>query len=145
MKRILRRALIISIAIFACGSGWLCVSQAQQVPETTKAQVPVSQEKPASEPNKLTLQYKNMDIIDVLRTLSEKSGLNIVAGKEVTGRITIFLTDVDVLDALDIISEVNNLAYVKEGNTIKVFSEQKYEQLYGRKFRDKTIVKTFQS
>ena len=96
MDRVSYRTLIILIVLFACNVGWLALSLAQQSPETTKAAVSASQEEPTAEPGKLTLQFKNMDIIDVLRTLSEKSGLNIVAGKEVTGRITIFLTDVDV-------------------------------------------------
>lgn len=143
MDRISPRTLIILIIFFACSTGWLSASWGQQPPETTKAEASASQEKPTAEPGKLTLQFKNMDIIDVLRTLSEKSGLNIVAGKEVTGRITIFLSEVDVLDALDVICEVNDLAYVQDANTIKVFTEQKYEQLYGKKFRDRTIIRVF--
>src|SRR3989338_2661292 len=37
------------------------------------------------------LDLKNMDILDVLKLISQKSGLNIVAGQNVKGRGTVFL------------------------------------------------------
>src|SRR3989338_3957128 len=37
------------------------------------------------------LDLKNMDILDVLKLISQKSGLNIIAGQDVRGRITVFL------------------------------------------------------
>ena len=36
------------------------------------------------------LDLKNMDILDVLKLISQKSGLNIIAGQDVRGRITVF-------------------------------------------------------
>ena len=35
---------------------------------------------------RITLELKGMDILDVLKILAKKSGLNIVAGKNVGGR-----------------------------------------------------------
>lgn len=87
------------------------------------------------------LELKDMDILDVLKLISKKSGLNIVAGKNVRGKLTIFLKDVDVWDALQIILETNELAYVQEGAIIKVVTDKDYELMYGRKFSDKTETK----
>ncbi|MCX5680772.1 MAG: hypothetical protein NT079_00515, partial [Candidatus Omnitrophica bacterium] len=49
------------------------------------------------------LELKDMDIGDVLKLISKKSGLNIVSGKTVAGKVTIYLKNIDVHDALRII------------------------------------------
>lgn len=90
---------------------------------------------------KITLELKGMDILDALKLLSKKSGLNIVAGKNVRGNITIYLKEVDVWDALRIILETNELAYEKEDNIVKVMTARDYELTYGKKFNDKTELK----
>src|SRR5258706_10822224 len=59
---------------------------------------------------KISLELKNVDIIEVLKLLAQKGNLNIVAGKEVRGRVTLFLEDVEIWDALRIIFESNELA-----------------------------------
>jgi len=88
----------------------------------------------------ITLDIKGMDILDVLKILSMKSGLNIVAGKNVTGKVTIFLKDVNVWDALQIILVANNLAYEKQGGIINVMTDKDYELIYGEKYYDKKKV-----
>ncbi|MFA5659291.1 MAG: secretin N-terminal domain-containing protein [Oscillospiraceae bacterium] len=80
------------------------------------------------------LELKDMDINDVLKLLSKKSGLNIISGKNVAGKVTIYLKNVDVRDALRIILESNDLAYVEENGIIKVIPGQQFETLYGYKF-----------
>ncbi len=52
---------------------------------------------------KVSLDFKEADIQDVLRILAEVGGVNIVAGDDVKGKITIKLTDVPWDQALDII------------------------------------------
>lgn len=87
--------------------------------------------------NKISLDLKGLDIIDVLKMISARSGLNIVVGKNVTGKVTIFLKDVDMWDALEIILASNNLAYEKRDNIIYVMTDRDYEFIYGEKFGDK--------
>jgi len=88
-----------------------------------------------------TLELKDMDILDILKLISKKSGLNIAAGKNVKGKIAIFLKNVNVWDALRIILETNDLAYEQEEGIVKVMTAKEYEMIYGRKFTDKTAVK----
>ena len=57
------------------------------------------------------LDLKNMDILDVLKLISQKSGLNIIAGQNVKGRVTVFLKNIEALDALKIIVEAYGWAY----------------------------------
>ncbi|UCD84221.1 MAG: hypothetical protein JSU92_13225 [Deltaproteobacteria bacterium] len=52
---------------------------------------------------KVSLDFKEADIQDVLRTLAEVGGVNIVANDDVKGKITIRLIDVPWDQALDII------------------------------------------
>jgi len=91
-----------------------------------------------SESDLISLDLKGMDIRDVLKILSQKSGLNIVADSDVKGTVTIYLNDVNVMDAIDIVTSVNNLAYVRDGTLIKVMPGAEYEKIYGSGFQDKT-------
>ena len=81
-----------------------------------------------------TLEIKDMDINDLLKLLSVKSGLNIIAGKSISGRVTIFLQNVEVHDALTIILRANDLAYMEGHGVIQIMTGAEYEQVNGHKF-----------
>ncbi|MBU1726438.1 MAG: hypothetical protein KJ880_02270 [Candidatus Omnitrophica bacterium] len=100
--------------------------------------------KSAQAGNKISLDIKGMDVIDVLKTLSSRSGLNLVIGKNVTGRVTLFLKDVDVWDAFEIVLLANDLAYEKKGNIINVMTQRDYELVYGERYQDKKQAKIIQ-
>lgn len=103
-------------------------------PEPARA-VAALQEAPVGEKKILdVLDLKNMDILDVLKLISQKSGLNIVAGQNVKGRVTIFLKNIEVQDALKIIVEAYGWAYAFDGGIFKVMTAQEYEAKYGRPF-----------
>ena len=80
------------------------------------------------------IDLKNMDALDVFKLISQKSGLNIVAAQNVQGRVTVYLKDIDVLDALKIIVEAYGWAYIKEKGIIKVVTAIDYETKVGHKF-----------
>jgi type II secretory pathway component GspD/PulD (secretin) len=94
--------------------------------------------------NKISLDIKGMDIVDVLKMLAQRQGLNIVVGKNVTGRVTLFLKDVDVWSAFEIILLSNELAYEKKGDIINVMTQRDYELMYGSRYEDKRQVKIIQ-
>ncbi len=79
-------------------------------------------------PGNVTLDFKDADITNVLRILSYKSGINIVAGKDVTGPITIRLTDVPWEKALDVILRTYGYTYEREGNIIRVTTTENLEK-----------------
>jgi general secretion pathway protein D len=81
-----------------------------------------------------TLELREMDINDVLKLLAAKSGLNIIAGRTVQGRVTIFLQNVEVHDALKIILKSNDLAYVENQGIVQIIPAAEYEQTFGHKF-----------
>jgi TonB family protein len=91
--------------------------------------------------NKISLDIKGMDIVDVLKILATRAGMNIVVGKNVTGKATLFLKDVDIQDAFEIVLSANDLAYDKKGNIFNVMTQRDYETIYGGRYQDKTQVK----
>ena len=69
---------------------------------------------------RLSLDFKDAEVNDILRLISEVSGLNFVAGPEVKGTVSIKLADVPWDQALDLILKTNvpQLAQVRESDNI---------------------------
>lgn len=74
---------------------------------------------------RVTLDFKNADIQNVIRLIAARTGLNILMNPgEVQGRITLSLDNVPLRDALDNILKVNKLAYIIEtGNILRIVPE----------------------
>lgn len=86
----------------------------------------------------ISLDLKGMDIRDVLKILSQKSGLNIVADSRVGGTVTLYLKDVSAMDAIDVIASTNNLAYEQTGTLVRIMDARDYERIHGKSFDSKT-------
>src|SRR5215813_5699966 len=71
-------------------------------------------------PRLISLDFKDADINNILRILAEFSGLNIVSSDDVKGKVTVKLTNVPWQQALDSVVRAAKLAYVQEGNIIRV-------------------------
>lgn len=67
------------------------------------------------------LDFKNTDIRDVLRGLGMQYSVNIFLEPDVTGNISLYLTDVSVKNAIDFIVKRSNFAYTIENKIIKVY------------------------
>ena len=68
----------------------------------------------------LSLNLKDADIKDVLRTFAELTGLNIAIDPGVTGSVTVDFVDVPWDQALDLILRQNNLTFTLEGNVMRI-------------------------
>jgi type IV pilus assembly protein PilQ len=68
----------------------------------------------------LSLNLKDADIKDVIRTFAELTGLNIAVDPGVTGSVTVDFVDVPWDQALDLILRQNNLTYIVEGNVMRI-------------------------
>jgi type II secretory pathway component GspD/PulD (secretin) len=95
-------------------------------------------------PGRVSLDLKGVDIVELLKILSVKMDTNIVPTKEVTGRVNIFLNNVTIEDALDIILINNSLAMVRDKGIITVMSLEKYNQLYGKRYNETRRVRMYQ-
>jgi type IV pilus assembly protein PilQ len=72
----------------------------------------------------VSLDFKDADINNVLRILSLKSRVNIVAGPEVQGSVTIRLEDVPWNKALDVVLRTYGYVYEREENIIRVTTKE---------------------
>ncbi|OGX15697.1 MAG: hypothetical protein A2166_02910 [Omnitrophica WOR_2 bacterium RBG_13_41_10] len=99
--------------------------QQEASPPETATQVPPPEQQTAVMDNlavsqNVTLDFKEADIRNVLKIISFKAGVNIVATPEVIGNVTIRLVDVPWETALDAILRTYGFAYDKQGNIITV-------------------------
>jgi type IV pilus assembly protein PilQ len=69
---------------------------------------------------RISLDFKNVAISDVLRLIAEVSDLNIIAGDEVAGNVTIRLVEVPWDQALDVILMTKGLGFVRVGNVLRI-------------------------
>ena len=98
----------------------------------------------SSESERISLDLKGMDVVEVLKTLAAKGGMNLIIGANVRGRVTMFLKDVDVKEAFEIILLANNLAIEKRDDIIYVMTQKEYTELYGREYGDTKEAKIIQ-
>ena len=68
----------------------------------------------------ISLDLKDADLKDVLRTFAELTKLNIAIDPDVTGSVTVRLHDVPWDQALDLILRMNGLGYVLVGRILRV-------------------------
>ncbi len=76
---------------------------------------------------KISLDFQDADVKNILRLLAEVSKLNIITTPEVSGSITMRLLDVPWDQALDIVLKNNNLGMEQDGNIIRVATREQIE------------------
>jgi type IV pilus assembly protein PilQ len=69
---------------------------------------------------RISLDFKDVEVDDVLRLIAEVSELNVIAGDEVNGQVTIRLVDVPWDQALDVILLTKGLGFVRVGNVLRI-------------------------
>jgi type IV pilus secretin PilQ/predicted competence protein len=117
---------ILSAALTAA----LCVSNAAWAAETPVA--PASATAAVSKPDATTMderlkqtisvEYKDADLVSVLRSLALTYRLNLLTGPDIKGKVTINLQEITVERALEAILKANGLVYNKRDGVIYVNS-----------------------
>ena len=69
---------------------------------------------------RISLDFKDVEVDDVLRLIAEVSELNVIAGDEVNGQVTIRLVDVPWDQALDVILLTKGLGFVRVGSVLRI-------------------------
>lgn len=82
-----------------------------------------------------------MDVVDLLKFLSVKAGLNIIIGKDIAGSSKLMVKDVTIGEAMEIVLAANGLAYEIQGSIIKIMSDKEYRDLYGEGFYERKKAK----
>jgi hypothetical protein len=76
----------------------------------------------------ISIDLKDADIKDVLRTFSRLTGLNIVTDGDVLGSVTVNLDNVPWDQALDVILTSHSLGYVVQSNVMRVARRERLVQ-----------------
>ena len=69
---------------------------------------------------RISLDFKDVDIADVLRLIAEVSELNVIAGDDVKGQVTVRLVDVPWDQALDVVLLTKGLGFMRVGNILRI-------------------------
>jgi type IV pilus secretin PilQ/predicted competence protein len=71
---------------------------------------------------RISLDFKDADIQNVLRVLADVSGKNLIATDDVKGKVTLHLHEVPWQQAFDLILRTNRLEATEEGNVVRISS-----------------------
>ncbi|MEE8547219.1 MAG: AMIN domain-containing protein, partial [bacterium] len=75
----------------------------------------------------ITLDFQDAELKNVIRLIAEVSGLNIITGDDVGGRISMRMINVPWDQALDVILKSKGLGQIKELNVVRIAPLQKLE------------------
>jgi type IV pilus assembly protein PilQ len=83
-----------------------------------------------------SMEFRDAEIKAVLRAVGQAANLNMIISDTVSGRVSLSLKDVDLLEALEAILKTKGLTYVREGNIMRVVavSEARDEDMETRVF-----------
>jgi len=106
-------------------------------PEVRERKAPRRRDRRTDLPGTISMNFKEADLIDILRLLSAQHKINILTGPEVEGEVTVSLKDVDLWTALDGILKVNGFDWFQQGNivVVKPADEEMHGELETRVFK----------
>lgn len=80
---------------------------------------------PRIEDTRVTLDFVNTEIVQILKALALQSGTNVVTGPEVKGTLTVSLHDVTVDTAIKLVTSLAGIEYSQVGDTYIVASHER--------------------
>jgi type IV pilus assembly protein PilQ len=84
---------------------------------------------------KISLDFKDADVRNILRLISDISGLNIIVSDNVKGKVTIKLDDVPWDEVLDIILETNNLGKIWSKSVMRIETQEQIRRISDDKYK----------
>lgn len=77
---------------------------------------------------RVSLDFVNTDVVQILKALALQANVNIVTSPEVSGKLTVSLGSVPLQEALDLVTSMAGVRYTKMGNTYVVTSAAKFSE-----------------
>jgi len=100
------------------------VKSAKVLPNSTKRTINSSRKNKKYTGARMTLEFADADIRNILKLIGEVSKRNIVWGPEVKGTASMRLKNVPWDQALDVVLDINNLGKREDGNIIRVMTKE---------------------
>ncbi|MGM0549372.1 MAG: type II secretion system protein GspD, partial [Bacillota bacterium] len=76
------------------------------------------------------MNFKNAELVDVLRTIAEVANVNLITDGQVDGQITVNLKNITFKKALDLITQSKGIDYKWDQNTVVVAPTDRLESIY---------------
>ncbi len=76
---------------------------------------------------KISMDFRDADIVTVLRLIAEVSRLNMKIGEDVKGTVTVKLDNVSWEEALGVMLKTNHLELIREGSLLRIIPSTKAE------------------
>ncbi len=83
---------------------------------------------------KISLVFDDANIRNILQLIAEVSDLNIIAGDDVRGTITLRLVDVPWDQALKLIMDIKGLGMLREGNIVRIMPKEQIRKMQQEQF-----------
>ena len=112
-----------SAAVASAQPSTTAPSERDSAVDLSKTQVAVS------DAGTVEMHVNDASLLEVLRLLSLRSQKNIIASKDVDGRVSANLYNVTIHEALDAILQSNGYVYREKGNFIYVYTARQAEEL----------------
>jgi type II secretory pathway component GspD/PulD (secretin) len=129
--------------LLACLIVTFSFAQQEQTSIATQNEIVASGDVDLAQPDKISLDLRGVEITELFKILSRKSDLNIIPSSQVQGRVNIFLNNISVEDAIELILVSQNLAVERKGNILYVMTAEEYQQTFGKKYYEKRKLKIF--
>jgi type IV pilus assembly protein PilQ len=93
-------------------------------PSTAPPPPPARSETAPNGSKLITLDFKDADVVNVLRVLGTEAGRNLAVGDDVKGKVTVSLRNVTWEQALETILEARGLQKIEKGGVIRIVSSE---------------------
>ncbi len=87
--------------------------------------MPIAQATPVSAPGRITLEFRQTELADVLSALARVCNINIVTDASAKGQVTVRLLDLSCDEALRFILDANNLGFRRIGRNLIIMAAEK--------------------
>jgi type IV pilus assembly protein PilQ len=105
------------------------VKPEKMLPTVVKAAVRPAHNTTKYKGARMTLEFADADIRNILKLIGEVSKRNIVWGPEVKGTVSMRLKNVPWDQALDVVLDINNLGKREDGNIIRIMTKETIKAL----------------
>ena len=95
----------------------------------------VEEEKKVYSGQKISLDFKDADIRNIIRLIADVSSLNIIVSENVKGKVTIKLENIPWDEVLEIILETNNLGKLWMGSVLRIETQEEIRKISDDKYR----------
>jgi len=140
--------IILVLSLFCCPIAAYAEESHSAVLDVPRKASPLEPKSPSSQKRSdktITLDVKTMDVVDVMKILADRGGLNISVSADIRARVTLFLKDIDLWDAFEVVIASADLAYESKGDIIYVMSAKDYQSKYGRDYWETRSLRIFSS